>query len=135
MAIITWGPRLETSIKVIDEQHRGLIDLINELHDAMTEGRGTEVMAATFGELLKYTQLHFGDEEGLMKEHGYEDFDEHCHEHGIFIDQMSMYRESFEDGSKTVDESVLEYLRNWLITHITGTDRGYVGLFKAAGVE
>ncbi len=48
---------------------------------------------------------------------------------------MDMYRVSFDDGSKTVDERVLAYLRDWLLSHITTTDRGYISLFKAAGVE
>ncbi len=135
MALITWGPRLEVGIGLIDGHHRRLVDLINELNDALTEGRSKEVMGGIFDELIDYTRFHFRAEEGLMEEHGYDDFREHCHEHTVFEDQLAMYRESFEDGSKTVSESVLEFLRNWLLTHITGTDRGYISLFKNAGVQ
>jgi len=135
MALITWGPKLEVGIKIIDKQHRGLIDLINELHQAMTEDRTMEVMTKIFGELVKYTHDHFGYEEGLMKQHGYEEYEEHRQEHMVFTDQMDMYRDGFEGGSMKVTANVLEFLRNWLLTHITGTDRGYVSLFKKAGVE
>ena len=107
MAIITWGPTLETGIKIIDEQHKVLVDLINQLHDAMTGGRGPEVMHETFDELRKYTQIHFTAEQELMKEHGYEDYVEHCHEHRVFVDQMAMDRDAFDAGTKSVDQKVL----------------------------
>ncbi len=135
MALITWGPKLEVGIGIIDKQHRGLIDLINELNEAMVDGRSMEVMGGIFDELVKYTHIHFGEEEGLMQKHGYESFEEHCHEHLVFTTQMAMYRQSFDEGSMKVGESVLEYLRSWLISHITSTDRGYISLFKKSGVE
>ncbi len=135
MPLITWGPKYETGLNIIDEQHRGLVDLINELNEALVEERGKEVMDRVFDELFNYVHVHFNDEENLMKLHEYDDFAEHSRQHDIFTSQMDMFRESFQDGSKVVSDEVLEFLRNWLITHITSTDRGYISLFKEAGVK
>lgn len=135
MALITWGPKYETGLNIIDEQHRGLVDLINELNEALVGERGMEIMSRIFDELFNYIHVHFHDEENLMKLHEYEDFSEHSRQHDIFTSQMDMFREAFQDGSKVVSSEVLEYLRSWLLTHITSTDRGYISLFKEAGVK
>ena len=45
MPAITWGPQIQLGIEVIGSQHKRLVDLINELGQAMDDGRGPEVMA------------------------------------------------------------------------------------------
>ncbi len=135
MPLITWGPKYETGLNVIDVQHRGLVDLIYKLNDSLEEDRGADVMAGVFDDLLQYVHVHFRDEENLMKVHEYDDFPEHSRQHDIFTSQMEMYRESFQDGSKVVSADLLEYLRSWLLTHITSTDRGYISLFKEVGIK
>ena len=52
MPAITWGPQIQLGIEVIDSQHKRLVDLINELGQAMDDGRGPEVMAKTLTELV-----------------------------------------------------------------------------------
>ena len=134
MALITWGPSLEIGIGIIDSQHRRLVDLINELHEAIEKGRGNAVVGETLKGLADYAQTHFRTEEELLKKHGYDDLDLHCREHHIFTDQVQIYQVRFEAGSLKISDSVLGYLRGWLVTHIGSSDRDYIPTLKDAGV-
>jgi len=135
MALITWGPALEIGIEIIDSQHRRMVDLINELNDAVETGRGNEVVGKTLKGLFDYTKTHFRTEEDLLKKHDYDDLDLHCREHRIFTDQVQIYQDRFEAGSLRISSSVLSYLRGWLVTHIGSSDRDYIRTLKDAGVS
>ncbi len=135
MALITWGEKLETGLTVIDNQHKHWVGLINQLDQAMVEGRGLEQLVETLNALLEYTHSHFRTEEVLMERHGYEDLALHRREHRVFTDQVEIYRDRLELGQNILTVQVMQYMREWLVTHVTGTDRGYIGTLKEAGVE
>src|SRR5690349_10560035 len=81
MPLIMWGPKLCVGIKDIDDQHKKLVEIVNKLNDAMVAGHGREVIGPTLGELIRYTQRHFADEERLMARHQYEHTVEHKAQH------------------------------------------------------
>jgi len=135
MPLITWGKQLETGVSSIDHQHQGWVDLVNELDVAILEGRGQEQVSQTLNELIDYTHAHFRTEETLMAKHGYEDLKLHRREHRVFTDQIEIYRDRVDLGQMTLSIEVMQYMRGWLVTHITGSDRGYIATMKAAGVQ
>jgi hemerythrin-like metal-binding protein len=135
MPLITWGPKLEIGIGIIDSQHRRLVDLINQLDEAITAGRGSDVVAETLKGLIDYTHTHFRTEQELLKEHNYEDYALHCREHRIFTDQIEIYRDRLDAGSLRISSDVMGYMRGWLLTHIGSSDRAYLRTLKDAGVE
>ncbi len=134
MALITWGPKLEIGIGIIDSQHRRLVDLINKLDEATEKGRGSDVVGETLEGLIDYTHTHFRTEQELLKEHNYEDYDLHCREHRIFTDQIEIYRDRLDAGSLRISSNVMAYMRGWLLTHIGSSDRAYIRTLKDAGV-
>ena len=135
MALITWGPKLEIGIEIIDSQHRRLVDLINELDEAIEGGRAGDVVGNTLQGLIDYTHTHFRTEQELLKKHEYEDFALHCREHRIFTDQIEIYRDRLDAGSLRISKDVMGYMRGWLLTHIGSSDRAYIKTLKDAGVE
>lgn len=135
MPLITWGPKLEIGIGIIDSQHRRLVDLINQLDEAITAGRGSEAVVETLKGLIEYTHTHFRTEQELLKEHNYEDYALHCREHRIFTDQIEIYRDRLDAGSLKISGDVMGYMRGWLLTHIGSSDRAYLRTLKDAGVE
>ena len=135
MPMITWGPQLELGFEVIDKQHHRLVDIINELHEAVKEDRSAEIMGGIFEELLDYTHTHFRQEERLLKANEYDELTAHLKEHRIFTDQMQMYHDRFLAGSATVTEHTTEYLKGWLLGHIAMSDRAYGPTLREAGVK
>lgn len=135
MAYVTWGPKIELGITVVDRQHRGLIDLINNLGEAIDDGRTQEQMTVTISALVDYTHTHFNTEETLLERASYEAIDEHRREHRIFTDQIEIYRDRFAAGSLTVSEPLMHYLSGWLVTHITVSDQAYLPSLLEAGIS
>jgi len=135
MPLITWGPQLETGIAIIDAQHKRLVDIINELNEALAAGRSNEVMGAIFDELVAYTETHFTSEEKLLANHGYEDLENHQREHRVFTDQIKMDRDNFNAGVWEFEQRMMDYLRGWLVNHIQASDQAYVPTLKQGGVD
>ena len=135
MPLITWGPRLETGIEIIDSQHKRLVEIINEFADAMKAGRSDEIMGAILEELVAYTETHFSVEEKLMANHDYAEVDSHRREHRVFTDQIKMDQYNFSVGAWKFDQKMLDYLRGWLVNHIAVSDQAYVPTLKEAGID
>ena len=135
MPLITWGPKLEIGIEIIDGQHKRLVNLINKLDEATKEGRAVETVGETLKGLIDYTHTHFTTEQELLKEHNYEDYKLHCREHRIFTDQIEIYRDRLDAGSLRISDDVMGYMRGWLLTHIGSSDRAYIKTLKDAGVQ
>ena len=135
MPLITWRPQLETGNAIIDAQHKRLVDIINELNDALKAGRSNEIMGATFDELVAYTATHFGVEEKLLAGHDYEYLEEHRKEHRVFTDQIKMDRDNFNAGVWEFEQRMMDYLRGWLLNHIQISDKAYVPTLKEGGVD
>ena len=135
MALITWSSVLSTGIAEQDTQHKKLIDLINQLNDAMQAGKGTDVMGKVLAELVNYTVYHFGYEEKLMAQHKYEDTPAHKAEHAKFVQTAGDFKKKFDAGSAVVSVEIMNFLRDWLTNHIMKTDKKLAQELGKAGVK
>lgn len=135
MAYIEWDPqRFGVGVDHIDAQHKRLFATINELHAAMSEGRGREELEPILQDLEAYTNTHFGHEEEFMQDCGYSEacadcFLDHQSGHREFEQRVAEIRTRYEAGEMTVTMDTLEFLRTWLTTHIAGSsmDQDYAG--------
>jgi len=121
---IVWTSDLDTGIKVIDGQHKRIVDYINELHDAKDEldkGKVGDII----GELVDYTVSHFSFEESLMEQAGYPFLGPHKKIHELFVKKVNSFVERFKNGEDVVDD-VLVMLQKWLINHIKNEDGDYI---------
>lgn len=59
MPIMGWSASLGVGVGSIDEQHKKLVSLVNELYDAMIVGRGKAVLGRIFTDVIDYTVYHF----------------------------------------------------------------------------
>ncbi len=123
MALITWSNMFSTTISEQDNQHKKLIDLINQLNDAMQAGKGAAVMGKVLSELVNYTVFHFSYEEKLMALHKYEDTPAHKLEHSKFVQTAGDFKKKFDSGNAVVSAELMTFLRDWLTGHIMKTDK------------
>jgi len=128
--LIPWDSRIQFDIDPIDRQHRRLVDLINQLHNAMRKRAGKSVMASILDQLARYTRQHFEDEEALMEKYGYDDLDGHRRLHAKLVGQVLEFRQRFEAGDATVSMELMTFLRDWLLNHIDKVDRQYVPVMQ-----
>jgi hemerythrin-like metal-binding protein len=125
MGFMEWNEKFITGVREADEQHKRLVDLINELYDAMSQGKGSEVIDKILYELAKYADYHFKTEEGLMSKYGYPELEQHKREHEAFTKKVQEFIESRKGGSLTLTMKVMNFLKEWLTNHILGTDKKY----------
>jgi hemerythrin len=125
MALIQWSDEYSVQVAEIDQQHKKLVDLINELHQAMKEARGREVIGKILADLISYTKFHFSAEEKLMKNKNYPDFQNHKIEHENLTQKVLSFQEQYMDGKLSLPVEVIQFLKDWLLKHIKGSDKKY----------
>lgn len=102
--------------------HKHLIDLLSQLHDAMSLGKGNAVLGNILDELITYTATHFKREETLMQQIGYVDYVSHKAEHDKFVGEALALQNRFKTGAAMLTVSVFNFLSNWLRDHIKSRD-------------
>jgi hemerythrin len=134
MALMEWKDEYSVSVSGFDSQHKKLINLINDLHSAMSNGKGKDILGKTLDELVSYTVFHFASEEKMMKEHNYSGYSIHKIEHEKLTKQVIEFQGNLKSGEYVIPHEVLLFLKNWLVNHIMGTDKKYSGFFNSKGV-
>ena len=132
--LIRWDASIEMGIRTVDTQHRRLVDLINSLNRAMKLRKGRQAMTTVFAELIDYTKQHFGDEEKLMRQYGYDGLGEQEAQHKHFVSKMKELHQQVESGNSIITMDLMNFLKDWLVKHIKGTDKKYQAFFKSKGV-
>lgn len=135
MPLLLWGPMLEVGVKEIDTQHRKLVDLANELADALKAGKGKDVLGKILTELVRYTQTHFGTEERLMDLHKYPATADHKQQHKDLVKTVSDFKAKFDKGDAALTDDLMNFLRDWLTKHIMNTDKALARDLKTKGVQ
>ncbi len=121
---IVWDGSLDTGVKLVDVQHKYLIDIINELAEAIEQDKA----ASTIGEILNllqyYTEWHFEREELCMNRYQCPVAAANENAHGQFIETVKAYREEYRRIGGTGDIALRIYktLTEWLVKHIQGVD-------------
>lgn len=134
MAFMQWTDAFVTGISQIDQQHRWLVESINQLHDEISgKNADKEVVYKILHGLIDYTFNHFIVEEDLFKRFDYPKTDAHLEEHNKFTRDTAALLEKFE-GGETLRADALEFLREWLSHHILTVDMAYVPFMKENGV-
>lgn len=119
-----WDDNISLGIPAIDSQHKLLFGWINSLNEAVIRGDEHEKIAETIFNLINYVTVHFTDEERLLLSFKYPELISHRKEHDQFVTRLQAIQTSFNNGNAIGDE-ILEFLVEWLVCHIKGTDQDY----------
>jgi hemerythrin len=135
MALIQWSDSLSVNIVEIDKQHQKLIGMINELNDAMRQGKGKDILGKILNGLIVYTGTHFKTEEVYFDKFGYPDANNHKKEHSDFVAKVSEFKDGFEKGKRGLSIEIMVFLSDWLQTHIKGVDKKYAPFLNEKGLK
>jgi hemerythrin len=135
MSLMTWNDTFSTGVKAMDEQHQGLVNTLNELHDAMLHGGGKSTAGPLLTRLVKYTHEHFASEEALMARTKYPKLSAHLGKHKDLTTQVETFVGRYQRGELSLNVDLLMFLRNWLTTHIMKEDREYGPWLNQNGVR
>jgi len=133
MAYFDWADDMVIDGGAIDTDHRRLVDLVNSLHTATTEGRGREVVEGIMKELLEYTTAHLRREEAQMASVGFPHLERHKIGHDHFVAQLAELQKKYEAGIITVAAQLSTVLRDWLSLHIRRSDKELKSYVEKSG--
>jgi len=122
MSLFQWSEAYSVGHPDIDSQHKRLFQLAEQLHAAMTAGKGKQVLSTTLGNLIAYTKRHFADEELLMQSNRYPFYQQHRAEHVALTEQVVRFQRSFE-GRAAISVELMQFLSKWLTHHIGSLDK------------
>lgn len=126
MAVLAWSETYSVGSAMIDSDHRILINLINQLHDAIETGQSRDVVGSVLSALSEYAEHHFRREEAMMAASGFPDIEAHKAEHRRLETHVRDVCGRYRAGERgALNEQVVEFLKKWLTEHILVTDKSY----------
>ncbi|MGB6945719.1 MAG: bacteriohemerythrin [Bryobacteraceae bacterium] len=132
---VSWNDTWLVGVQEVDAQHKHLVSLLNQLHEAMSQGHGKDVLGPILDSLVRYTQVHFAAEERMMQQSNYPDIVNHKREHEALTQKVLDFQKNFTDGRIAMGIEVMQFLSTWLQGHIRGTDKKYVPFMHASGIR
>jgi len=118
--LIVWKPEYNLGIRIIDEQHRGIVAIINTLYFGMQNKHGTKFLKPVIGMVYDYTMTHFDMEENFLERCNYPGFNEHKELHCTLLrEYKKKAKESIFSGDAM---KFMNFLKHWWIDHICEKD-------------
>ena len=124
--IAVWDVAYSVGHPTIDDQHKKLVNMINDLFQLDKDGGNATkaTFAKTFSKAGEYAQTHFHEEEEILDKAGYPNLSEHKKEHVIFMNGVWSQFSSFNEGNES-PVGLARFLKKWLLTHIAVSDKKY----------
>lgn len=131
MKLLNWNDeKMGLGIKIIDEQHKKLLDIINQLSYTINQNSQKQDISIIIDKLIDYVQYHFSTEEQLFQQYQNEQFEKHQQDHKKFTQKFISIKNKITNDKVYSDMSALEIteeifiiLTNWFIAHVAGSDR------------
>ena len=135
MGYIHWNDRFSVGVETIDQQHRGLLDIINKIIKSVDVGDEWQSTSVIIDSLVNYAYNHFAVEERYMMDADYPELISHIALHVDFIRKVfSMSREVHQNGAVSQQE-ILSFLGDWYNSHVLKIDREYMPYLAAKGIK
>ena len=134
MKKIHWDQSFSVGVAKLDEQHKGIIDMINQL---LADPKGdvhSETISDVLAKMTKYAIDHFQTEERLLEEHRFPETFAHKEMHIAYREKSVALCLDTMDQKDSVPEEIFEYLKDWWTDHILKSDMKYCSFFNERGV-
>ncbi|MBE9515607.1 MAG: hemerythrin family protein [Proteobacteria bacterium] len=122
MSLIEWRDEFSIGIDDVDHEHKEMISLINELHDAMLKDNSEERVQYFLGEVLTKISAHFALEEKIMRERDYDEYSGHKDDHELLLDEIRDIMDRYDDEQEYSDAVLAEQLNKWFTGHFSTRD-------------
>lgn len=126
MSFIDWDQSYSVGVAIFDDEHKKLIAIINQLHEAITSGVDKPALQQISDNLVEYTLMHFRHEEMYFDDWAYPEADGHIDSHAKLRRQVFEYRKQVQEKDTVqLAGELTVFLRDWLLHHILEEDRKY----------
>jgi hemerythrin len=135
MALMTWSSKFSVGVEALDNQHKSLMKVLNELHAASMRGKASEVAGPLIRQMVSIAGEHFSAEERLMESTGFPGLAAHRAIHQELAGKVAEFVARHEKGDTTMYTQLLYFMRDWLSKHMQSEDQEYAPWLKAHGVK
>ncbi|MFC1589367.1 bacteriohemerythrin [Pseudomonadota bacterium] len=134
MALFNWSDEYSVNVLAMDNHHKKLFDILNQMHESMKAGEEEAALAKYINELVDYTKYHFGEEERMLEQVNYSGIDSQRRSHVAFVDKMLELKKDADDGMAIFAVPKVSRLGiDWLKDHIVVMDTKYSDAANAGG--
>jgi hemerythrin len=127
MQFLEWKETYSVKVPEIDQQHRRLVGIINDLHETLMQGGDPDQVLRVLNDLVAYTQYHFRFEEQMMERAGYPATEDHKRVHRAMEGQVEKFHAEVVAHKAGAPLKLAAFLKDWLNKHILETDMRYSG--------
>lgn len=132
---LEWDEKYSVGVEEIDNQHKRMFEVINELLDAIDSNSTEEHLGHIIESLVQYKIFHFETEEKYFKEFNYDGEEEHKMRHREFNDKLATLKEKHPTYTVEFAFELVDFLEDWLINHLMVVDQKYVQCFHEHGLK
>jgi len=135
---VQWDDSYSVGVELIDKQHKQLFDFTNALYEGCRRGEtaAREHFIETLHATVDYVAVHFSTEERIMEKINYPDTANHKREHADFVKKIMESQKELEEDKKGVALKFVQFLRDWVLSHIAICDKKFVEyLNKQGGIK
>jgi hemerythrin len=122
MTLISWRDEFSVGVAAVDHEHREMINLINELDEAMQEDASQASVVQALGEIFTRISAHFALEEKTMRDARYARFAEHKQDHEQLLDELLDVIDSVDDEGRYDRADLSRSLDLWFSDHFRTHD-------------
>lgn len=130
-----WKKEYSVKVKEIDIQHKKIFVLINDLNKAIINKNFSETLRKIIDGLVDYSIYHFETEEKYFKKFNFEYSDEHKKEHESFKKKITEIIKKIDNNEMEISFELVDFLEDWIINHVTGSDQKYIQCFQENGLK
>jgi hemerythrin len=130
-----WKEEYSMHIQEIDDQHKVIVELLNDLYDAFLRKEHENKTGEILSRLTDYAFMHFKLEEKYFLMFNYHEKVEHKLEHKKFVERVETFKEEFNKNKTALTYKIINFLRDWLSNHIMVSDKKYVPCFRENGLK
>ena len=133
-SLVTWQTDFEINITELDEQHKNIIELSNQLYLAFRNDKSKKEIKDILKSLVDYASYHFGNEESYFKEFKFKFSEEHITDHKLFIKELQQFQSNYASGKVKFLDDIMTFIEEWILNHFVEQDQKYKQLFKEKGL-
>lgn len=133
MKLLKWNESFAVNIRIVDMQHKALVEIINEYREAINDFRGSEVVLKILDKLDIYAQDHFYTEEQIMEKYNFSGLKSHVAEHKIFLAKLRSFYHKIEEDKTGMVKDLSNFLTEWFVGHVCDTDKDFADFVRMRG--
>ena len=126
---LIWDDTYSVNAHMLDNQHKSLFSIINEVRNACISGADKQAMLTVINKLYDYSATHFRDEESVLRAKDSSLLEQQQTQHAIFLDYVISLEQKIQSDTEMVNQDILTFLQVWWEEHILKIDKQYSTLF------